>query len=226
MATAEGEHSGSSPRLGSRQRRCAPRGARHNPQLQSHGTRRDRSESNLFLTHRSLVSSPGRYGWVLSLIFLSWEISTWALARAIRCQVKTKPGNVGLAFLIRGRARQDDGLGAGRQARPGDRPGLESRFVLADRRRRDLSPPLSGRLTLPPCLHGRGAASSSPHTSADMTHGELGTPRQRTAPFRPKSLGAGRTPHVVGKRSRLSSPCRTNRETPGHGPGVDLKAPF
>jgi Protein of unknown function (DUF998) len=42
----------------------------------------------------------GRYGWVLSLMFLVWGISTWALAWAIRSQVKTKAGKVGLALLL------------------------------------------------------------------------------------------------------------------------------
>jgi hypothetical protein len=42
----------------------------------------------------------GRYGWVLSLMFLSWSISSWALAVAIWSQVKTKAGKVGLWFLV------------------------------------------------------------------------------------------------------------------------------
>ena len=42
----------------------------------------------------------GHYGWVLSLMFLSWAISSWALVVAIRSQVKTKPGKIGLWFLI------------------------------------------------------------------------------------------------------------------------------
>jgi Protein of unknown function (DUF998) len=42
----------------------------------------------------------GHYGWVLSLMFLSWGISSWALAVAIRSQVTTTAGKVGLAFLI------------------------------------------------------------------------------------------------------------------------------
>jgi len=42
----------------------------------------------------------GRYGWVSSLIFLSWSISSWALAVAIWSQVKTKAGKVGLWFLV------------------------------------------------------------------------------------------------------------------------------
>jgi hypothetical protein len=42
----------------------------------------------------------GHYGWVLSLMFLSWGISSWALAVAIWSQVSTKAGKVGLWFLI------------------------------------------------------------------------------------------------------------------------------
>lgn len=42
----------------------------------------------------------GHYGWVLSLMFLAWGISSWTLAGAIWSQVKTKAGKVGLWFLI------------------------------------------------------------------------------------------------------------------------------
>ena len=42
----------------------------------------------------------GHYGWVLSLMFLAWGVSAWALAAAIWSQVKTKAGKVGLWFLI------------------------------------------------------------------------------------------------------------------------------
>lgn len=42
----------------------------------------------------------GRYGWVLSLMFLSWGISSWALAAAIWSQVETKSGMAGLWFLV------------------------------------------------------------------------------------------------------------------------------
>jgi hypothetical protein len=42
----------------------------------------------------------GRYSWVLSLMFLSWGISSWALAAAIWSQVRTKSGVAGLWFLI------------------------------------------------------------------------------------------------------------------------------
>jgi hypothetical protein len=37
---------------------------------------------------------------VLSLMFLVWGIGTWALAAAIRSQVKTRAGNVGWLFLV------------------------------------------------------------------------------------------------------------------------------
>jgi|SRR5579859_820136 len=42
----------------------------------------------------------GHYAWVLSLMFLSWGISSWALVVAIRSQVHTTAGKVGLWFLI------------------------------------------------------------------------------------------------------------------------------
>jgi hypothetical protein len=42
----------------------------------------------------------GHYAWVLSLMFLSWGISSWALAAAIWSQVHTNVGKVGLWFLI------------------------------------------------------------------------------------------------------------------------------
>jgi len=42
----------------------------------------------------------GHYGWVLSLMFLSWGISSWALVVAIWSQVQTKAGRVGLWFLV------------------------------------------------------------------------------------------------------------------------------
>ena len=42
----------------------------------------------------------GHYGWVLSLMFLFWGISSWALATAIWSQVKTKAGKIGLWFLV------------------------------------------------------------------------------------------------------------------------------
>jgi len=42
----------------------------------------------------------GHFGWVLSLMFLAWGISAWALAVAIWSQVTTKAGKIGLWFLI------------------------------------------------------------------------------------------------------------------------------
>jgi|SRR5688572_5309430 len=42
----------------------------------------------------------GGYGWVLSLMFISWAVSSWALAFTIWSQVKTTAGKVGLGFLI------------------------------------------------------------------------------------------------------------------------------
>src|SRR5438270_5283732 len=42
----------------------------------------------------------GHYGWVLSLMFLAWGMSAWALALALWSQVKTRAGKVGLWFLV------------------------------------------------------------------------------------------------------------------------------
>jgi hypothetical protein len=42
----------------------------------------------------------GYYGWVLSLMFLAWGISSWELAVALWSQVKTRAGKVGLWFLV------------------------------------------------------------------------------------------------------------------------------
>jgi hypothetical protein len=42
----------------------------------------------------------GNYGWVLSLMFAAWAVSSWALAFAIRSQVSTTAGKIGLIFLI------------------------------------------------------------------------------------------------------------------------------
>lgn len=42
----------------------------------------------------------GHYGWVLSLMFLTWGISAWALAAAIWSHVPTKAGKIGLWFLM------------------------------------------------------------------------------------------------------------------------------
>ena len=42
----------------------------------------------------------GHYAWVLSMMFLSWGISSWALAVAIQSQIHTNAGKLGLWFLI------------------------------------------------------------------------------------------------------------------------------
>ena len=42
----------------------------------------------------------GQYGWVLSLMFLAWGISAWALAVALWSQVNTRAGKVGLWLLV------------------------------------------------------------------------------------------------------------------------------
>jgi Protein of unknown function (DUF998) len=42
----------------------------------------------------------GQYGRVLSLMFVAWGISSWALAFAIRAQLKTTAGQLGLGFLV------------------------------------------------------------------------------------------------------------------------------
>jgi hypothetical protein len=42
----------------------------------------------------------GHYGSLLSLMFLAWGMSSWALAVAIWSQVKTRVGKVGLWFLV------------------------------------------------------------------------------------------------------------------------------
>jgi len=42
----------------------------------------------------------GHYGWVLSLMFASWAVSSWAIAFAIRSQVRTIADKIGLVFLI------------------------------------------------------------------------------------------------------------------------------
>ncbi|RPJ16117.1 MAG: DUF998 domain-containing protein, partial [Chloroflexi bacterium] len=42
----------------------------------------------------------GRYAPVLSLMFIAWGISSWALALAIGSQVSTRAGKTGLVFLI------------------------------------------------------------------------------------------------------------------------------
>lgn len=42
----------------------------------------------------------GQYSWVLSLMFITWALSSWALAFAIWLHVRTRAGKVGLVFLI------------------------------------------------------------------------------------------------------------------------------
>jgi hypothetical protein len=42
----------------------------------------------------------GQYGWVLSLMFVSWALSSWVLAFAIWRHVKTIAGKIGLFFLV------------------------------------------------------------------------------------------------------------------------------
>ncbi len=42
----------------------------------------------------------GQYGWVLSLMFAAWALSSWALAFAIRSQLRTIGGKIGLVFLV------------------------------------------------------------------------------------------------------------------------------
>ncbi len=42
----------------------------------------------------------GRYGWVLSLMFACWVISSWALAVTVWSQVKGIGGKIGLGFLV------------------------------------------------------------------------------------------------------------------------------
>jgi len=42
----------------------------------------------------------GHYPFILILMFISWAISSWALAFAIRSQLKTRAGKLGLIFLI------------------------------------------------------------------------------------------------------------------------------
>lgn len=42
----------------------------------------------------------GHFGWVLSLMFLTWGVSTWALAAAIWGQPRTRAGRAGLGFLL------------------------------------------------------------------------------------------------------------------------------
>lgn len=42
----------------------------------------------------------GHYGWVLSLMFLTWGVGTWALAGAIWSDVATRGGRVGVWLLL------------------------------------------------------------------------------------------------------------------------------
>src|SRR5258708_14039317 len=42
----------------------------------------------------------GHYSWVLSLMFLAWGISAWALAVALWSQVNTRAGKAGLVLLV------------------------------------------------------------------------------------------------------------------------------
>ena len=42
----------------------------------------------------------GKYGWALSLLFLAWGISSWALAIALWPQVATRAGKVGVWLLV------------------------------------------------------------------------------------------------------------------------------
>lgn len=42
----------------------------------------------------------GQYSWVLSLMFVTWAVGTWALAFALKSQVKTVASKIGLGFLI------------------------------------------------------------------------------------------------------------------------------
>ncbi len=42
----------------------------------------------------------GQYGWVLSLMFIAWALSSWILAFTLWSQVTTRAGKIGLIFLI------------------------------------------------------------------------------------------------------------------------------
>jgi hypothetical protein len=42
----------------------------------------------------------GSHGWVLSLTFLCWGVSSWAMALAIRFQIRARAARVGLALLV------------------------------------------------------------------------------------------------------------------------------
>jgi hypothetical protein len=42
----------------------------------------------------------GRFGWVLSLMFLAWGISSWGLAVVLWSQIPTKGGKIGVCVLV------------------------------------------------------------------------------------------------------------------------------
>lgn len=42
----------------------------------------------------------GHYSWVLTTMFITWALGTWALAYSLKSEVKTTGGRIGLAFLI------------------------------------------------------------------------------------------------------------------------------
>lgn len=42
----------------------------------------------------------GQYGWLLSLMFIAWAISSWTLAFALWPHARTTAGRIGLIFLI------------------------------------------------------------------------------------------------------------------------------
>lgn len=41
----------------------------------------------------------GRHGWVLSVMFLSWAVATWALSVSLWSQVTTRAGRIGVILL-------------------------------------------------------------------------------------------------------------------------------
>jgi hypothetical protein len=42
----------------------------------------------------------GRYGWILSLMFASWAVSSWALVAAVWSQLQGFGGKIALGFLV------------------------------------------------------------------------------------------------------------------------------
>jgi hypothetical protein len=42
----------------------------------------------------------GDYSWVLTALFITWAIGTWTLAYAVKDEVKTTGGRIGLFFLV------------------------------------------------------------------------------------------------------------------------------